>query len=96
MGLKIERTRPVRIVSRYDMIDTEQMICSIRFYIPDLEPMHPPAPIVTDVFVGWDDDRTCYVVPKTRENCGQTNALTTVLARIGSGQCSDSDRRTGT
>jgi len=65
MGLKIERTRPVRIVSRYDLFDPTQMICSIRFYIPDLEPMHPPAPIVTDVFVGWDDDRRCYVVPKS-------------------------------
>jgi len=63
MGLRFERTRPVRIVSRPDPKE-DGMLCAIRFYIPDMYPMHPPASIVIDVILGWDKDRLCYVVGK--------------------------------
>lgn len=63
MGLTMERTLPVRVESRPN--HAGQTFCYLRFFLPSMDPMPPPAPIVTNaLYVGVGQPLTCYVMPR--------------------------------
>eukprot|EP00116_Pleurobrachia_bachei_P012947 sb/3473209/ len=73
MGLTIDRTVPTRFIGQKGT-DGRIEFCYMMFFIPSYFATNTPAPLSIDIYVGYDWNRRCYVIPVSG-NCTWKRAL---------------------